>query len=73
MLHTDITGNTLVVFGDLNTPINGKIVVEIANPFWDVKTTNAFLKDRLESRKAFGYTLQEQVNLCNNTFKPKQW
>lgn len=73
MIHTDIVGNTLVAYDDLSTSINREIVVEIADPTWNAATTQAFLKDRLETRKTIGYTIQEQAMLLQGNYIPKQW
>lgn len=73
MIHTDIVGNTLVAYGDLNTSINGEVVVEIANPSWNTKTTQSFLEDRQKDRQLTGYTIQEQIMLLQGNYIPKQW
>ena len=73
MIHTDIVGNTLVVYGDLETPIEGEVVVEIAPKNLDVKSTQLFLEDRKETRKLYGYTLHEQGLLLEGKYTPKQW
>ena len=72
MIHTDIVGNTLVVYGDLETPIE-EVVVEIAPKNLDAKSTQLFLEDRKETRKLYGYTLYEQGLLFEGKYTPKQW
>ena len=72
MIHTDIVGNTLVAYGDLETPIE-EVVVEIAPKNLDVKSTQLFLEDRKETRKLYGYTLYEQGLLFEGKYIPKQW
>lgn len=73
MIHTDIVGNTLVVYGDLETPIEGVVVVEIAPKNLDAKSIQLFLEDRKETRKLYGYTLYEQGLLFEGKYTPKQW
>lgn len=73
MIYTDIVGDTLVAYGDFHSLIEGDIVVEIANPFWNTATTQAFLEERLKDRKLTGYTIQEQAMLLQGNYTPKQW
>ena len=72
MIHTDIVGNTLVVYGDLETPIEG-VVVEIAPKNLDAKSTQLFLEDRKETRKLYGYTLYEQGLLFEGKYRRRNY
>ena len=68
-IFTYIRGNNLIALNN-----NGKeIIVEIAPKGLDPKSTQLFLEDLKESRQMTGYTIQEQVDINNGTFSPKQW
>lgn len=68
-IKTKIVGETLVAYS------NGfkETVIEIVDHTGNKATKESFLRNRLESRQKFGYTLFEQNCLFQNCFLTKQW